>query len=167
MAVAGAPGEDNAAGLVVRARMLGPFAIYQADKVAGPWPRLSAKRLLALVLLSPKRRICREVASEALFPDLAPRSAANALYNALWSARAVLSDFGGPATALLIANRADIYISPGAPVEVDLELHERSIQAALAMQPGADRDTAPDGGTGRTGHLVGRRTVRRLVNAPP
>ncbi len=140
MAVAGAPGEDNAAGLVVRARMLGPFAIYQADKVAGPWPRLSAKRLLALVLLSPKRRISREVASETLFSDLAPRSAANALYNALWSARAVLSDFGGP--AILIANRADIYISPGALVEVDLEFHERSIQAALAMQPGADRDTA-------------------------
>ena len=132
--------EDDQAGLLLCAQMLGPFEIYRGDKVAGPWPRLSAKRLLALVLLSPKRRIAREVASEVLFPHLAPRSAANALYNALSSARAVLSVFGGP--AILVADRTDIYISAAAPLSVDLELHERSIQAALAMQPGTDRDTA-------------------------
>ncbi len=140
MALAGPPGEDDQAGLALCARMLGPFAIYRGDNVAGPWPRLSAKRLLALVLLSPKRRIAREVASEVLFPDLAPLSAANALYNALSSARTVLSAFGAP--AILVANRTDIYISPAAPLSVDLELHERCIQAALAMPPGTDRDAA-------------------------
>ena len=140
MAVSRPPGNDNEAELLVRARMLGPFAIYRGDKAAGPWPRLSAKRLVALVLLSPQRRISREVASDILFSELPPQSAANALYNALWSARAVLSDLGGP--AILIASRRDIYIPSGAPVEVDLELYERSMEAALAMQPGDDRDIA-------------------------
>ncbi len=57
---------------VVRARLLGPFAVYLGDKCGGPWPRLSAKRLLALVLLTPKRRMSREVASDTLFRDLTP-----------------------------------------------------------------------------------------------
>ena len=55
-------------------------------KRAGPWPRLSAKRLVELVFLSPKRRISKEVASDTLFRDLAPRAATNAMYNALSAA---------------------------------------------------------------------------------
>jgi DNA-binding SARP family transcriptional activator len=133
-------GSDPVASLV-RVRLLGPFAIDLDGKSAGPWPRRSAKRLLALVFLSPKRRISREVASDLLFPDPAPRAVANALYNALSCARAVLSDLGGPATTLLVADHTNIYISPSAPVEVDLDVHEKSLQTALGMEPGADRDT--------------------------
>ena len=140
--VAAAPvAESDSVTPLVRVRLLGPFAIYLGGKSAGPWPRRSAKRLLALVFLSPKRRISREAASDVLFPDIAPRAAANALYNALSAARAVLSDLGGPATALLVADHTNIYISSRAPVEVDLDTHEVSIQAALGMEPGADRDT--------------------------
>ncbi len=112
------------------------------QKAAGPWPRLRSKRILALVFLSPKRRISRELACEALFGDLAPRSASSALYNALSSARGVLAALGQPATAVLGTDRADIYISPTAAIEVDLNLHEQAIAAALQMTPGAGRDEA-------------------------
>ncbi len=132
--------EGNPSELLVRVRLLGPFGVQRGDEVAGPWPRLSAKRLVALVLLSPNRRVGREVVSEALFSDLAPQAAARALYNALSSARAALSCLGGP--PVLMANRTHIYISPGATIEVDLDLQEKSVQAALAMPRGADRDDA-------------------------
>ena len=127
---------------MVRAQLLGPFAIYLGDKAAGPWPRLSSKRILALVFLSPKRRISRELACEALFGDLAPRSASSALYNALSSARGVLAALGQPAAAVLGTDRADIYISPTVAIQVDLDLHEQAIAAAMQMGPGAERDEA-------------------------
>ena len=111
-------------------------------KTAGPWPRLSAKRLVELVFLSPKRRISKEVASDTLFGDLAPRAATNAMYNALSAARAVLAELGGPAAGILRTDRTHIYIPDDAPVEVDLELHERALSAALEMAPGDGRDAA-------------------------
>ncbi len=141
MVVAAPMAERDSVTPLLRVQLLGPFAIHMGGKSAGPWPRRSAKRLLALVCLSPKRRVPREVASDVLFPDLAPRAAANALYSALSSARAVLADLGGPATALLTADHGHIYISPNAPVEVALDLDETSLRAALGMGPGADRDT--------------------------
>ena len=108
----------------------------------GPWPRLSARRLLALVFLSPQRRISREVACDTLFRDLGSRAAAGALYNAVSSARGVLTALGEPAAAVLGTGRAGIYIPPTAAVEVDLDLHEEALGAALRMEPGSTRDEA-------------------------
>jgi DNA-binding SARP family transcriptional activator len=86
---------------LVRVQLLGPFAISLGAKYAGPWPRLSAKRLLALVFLSPKRPIAREVAADTLFHDLAPGAASNAMYNALSAARAVLAGLGDGQLSML------------------------------------------------------------------
>ena len=130
------------AGPLVQVQLLGSFAISVEAKSAGPWTRHSAKRLLELVFLSPKRRIAREVASDTLFPDLPPRAATNAMYNALSAARAALADVGGPATGVLRTDRTHIYIPDDAPVVVDLELHERALSAALGMPPGEGRDAA-------------------------
>jgi predicted ATPase/DNA-binding SARP family transcriptional activator len=126
----------------VQAQLLGSFAISLGEKVAGPWPRLSAKPLLALLLLSPRRRLSREIACDTLFGDLSPRAASSALYNAVSSARGVLAGLGEPATALIGSDRSDIYISPAAVIEVDLDVHERAIDRALRMAPGAVRDEA-------------------------
>ncbi len=125
---------------VVQVQLLGSFVMSLGEKTAGPWPRTSAKRLVALVLLSPRRRISKEVASDTLFRDLAPRAATNALYNALSAARAVLAGLGGTAAGILCTDRTHIYIPDDAPVEIDLELHESALRAALGMAPGDGRD---------------------------
>jgi DNA-binding SARP family transcriptional activator len=130
------------AGPRVQVQLLGSFAISVGAESAGPWTRLSAKRLLELVFLSPKRRITKEVASDTLFPDLAPRAATNAMYNALSAARAALADLGGPATGVLRTDRTHIYIPDDAPVLVDLEFHERALSTALEMPAGDGRDAA-------------------------
>ena len=52
---------------IVSVQLLGPFAIHASGRTAGPWRRTSAKWLLELVFLSPKRRVTREVAADTLF----------------------------------------------------------------------------------------------------
>jgi predicted ATPase/DNA-binding SARP family transcriptional activator len=127
---------------VVQVQLLGSFSISLGENTTGPWPRLSAKRLLELVFLNPKRRISKEVASDTLFRDLTPRVATTAMYNAVSAARAVLAELGGPAAGMLSTDRTHIYIPDDAPVAVDLELHECALRAALALPPGDGRDAA-------------------------
>jgi DNA-binding SARP family transcriptional activator len=64
------------------------------------------------------------------------------MYNALSMARAVLAALGGPAASMLGTDRTHIFISPAAPVEIDLELHQKALRTALQMQPGPGRDVA-------------------------
>ncbi len=125
---------------VVTINLLGPFAIALDHQVAGPWPRPTAKRLCELVFLSHRRRVSRDLAREQLFPSLDAHAGARALSKALSLARAVLSDLGEPAASLLQADLGHIWISPTAPVDIDLEAHEKAIIAALAMVPGQNRD---------------------------
>src|SRR6516164_692941 len=106
---------DNVA---VRVRLLGPFSVVSGGRAAGPWPRPSARRLCQLVLVSPGRRVSRDLACEELFPDLDPRAAARSVSKALSMARAALGgagDSGGP--ALLEADLTHIWANPA--VEVD------------------------------------------------
>ena len=133
--------EGNSSGAPVRAQLLGSFAIQLGEKTAGPWPRLSAKRLCALVLLSPKRRVAREAAGDTLFGDIAPRASANALRNALSAARAVLGELG-PAAGLLRTDRTHMYVPSDVPLEVDLEQHEAALRDAVRLPPGDERDAA-------------------------
>src|SRR5580700_4009697 len=44
---------------IVQVRLLGPFSVSVGGQTAGPWPRPSAKRLCARVLVAPGRRISR------------------------------------------------------------------------------------------------------------
>jgi DNA-binding SARP family transcriptional activator len=125
---------------VVRARMLGPFAISLDGQDAGPWPRPTSKRLCELVLASPGRRVSRDFACEALFPGRAPADAARALVKALSMARSVLAALGGPAAGLLVADRANIWVAPNVALEVDAVHHESELRAALALAPGQSRD---------------------------
>ena len=139
-AVAAIEDGPTTGGPLVQVQLLGSFVISVGEKMAGPWPRTSTKRLLALVLLSPKRRISEEAASDTLFGDLAPRAATNAMYNALSGARSVLAGLGGPAAGMLRTDRTHLYVPGDAPVVVDLDLHEGALSAALQMPPGAGRD---------------------------
>jgi adenylate cyclase len=122
----------------VRVRLLGPFSVTSAGREAGPWPRPTARRLCQLVLVSPGRRISRDLACEELFPGLDPRGATRSVSKALSMARAALAPLGPAAGALLAADLTHIWASPDA--EVDAEAADRDLRAALALEPGRDRD---------------------------
>ena len=131
---------DGSTKPTVSVQLLGPFAMPAGGRTAGPWRRTSAKELLALVFLSPKRRVTREIASDTLFGILAPQAAANAMYNALSSARSTLSALGHGAADILVADRMSVYISTTTPIDLDLERHENALATALRMTPGHARD---------------------------
>src|SRR6476469_1075556 len=129
--------------VAVRVRLLGPFSVTSGGRAAGPWPRPSARRLCQLVLVSPGRRVSRDLACDELFPDLDPRAAARSVSKALSMARAALAGLrepgepGGPgepgerAASLLEADLTHIWASPA--VEVDAAEHEQALRAALAL----------------------------------
>ena len=126
--------------IAVRATLLGAFSISSGSHIAGPWPRPSAKRLCELVLVSPGRRVTRDLACDALFADLGADKAGRALVKALSMARGVLSGLGKPGAGLIQADRVNIWAAPEPGLEIDLERHEKGLRAALAMAAGQSRD---------------------------
>ena len=136
--VSGEEAKGPPGGQAVRVRLLGPFAVTSAGRAAGPWPRPSARRLCELVLVSPGRRVSRDLACEELFGGLEPRAAARSVSKALSMARGTLSGLGPAAASLLAADLSHIWASPAA--EIDAEAHEQALRAALSMDPGQDRD---------------------------
>jgi class 3 adenylate cyclase/DNA-binding SARP family transcriptional activator len=132
--------QDAPTGQTVRVRLLGEFAITAGDRVVGSWPRPSARRLCALLLVSQGRRVSRDLACEDLFPRLAPRAAARSLSKALSMARAALADLGEPGAALLGADLTHLWFSQ--EVTVDADAQADALRAGLSMPPGQERDDA-------------------------
>jgi DNA-binding SARP family transcriptional activator/tetratricopeptide (TPR) repeat protein len=124
----------------VKVTLLGPFAVTCDGRVAGPWPRPTARRLCQLVLVAPGRRITRDLACEELFPDLDPHAAARSVSKALSMARSALAGLGGPAASLVMADLTHIWVPAEAAVEVDADLTQTRLRTALSMAPGLDRD---------------------------
>ncbi|MGH3246125.1 MAG: adenylate/guanylate cyclase domain-containing protein, partial [Trebonia sp.] len=127
-----------AAGQAVKVRLLGEFAITAGDRAAGPWPRPSARRLCALLLVSPGRRVTRDLACEELFPRLEPRAAARSLSKALSMARAALAELGEPGATLLGADLTRLWLSE--EIAVDADAQADALRAGLAMPSGQTRD---------------------------
>ena len=113
----------------LRVTLLGPFNIKLGERSAGPWYRPPAKRLCELVMASPGLRVGREVARELLFADLGPASSAKALSRALSLAREALSALGEEVAGRLRADRAHVWFSAEAPLEVDLVAHEGALRS--------------------------------------
>ncbi len=120
----------------MRVTLLGRFTIKLGERSAGPWYRPGAKRVCELVMVSPGRRIGREMARELLFPNLAPAPSANALSTALSLARDALSPLGDVAsgcceqTGPISGSRDEV------PLDIDAEAHEEALRSALRMEPG-------------------------------
>ena len=132
--------------------LLGQFSIAARDRVVSEWPRPSARRLCELVLVSPGRRVSRDLACEELFPRLEPRAAARALSKALSMARSALAELGPDGAALLSADLLHIWASPD--VAVDAETRSAALRAGLAMSPGQLRDDALSAALAEDGELL-------------
>jgi DNA-binding SARP family transcriptional activator len=130
--------QDESVGQAVQVKLLGQFSVSARGRVVDAWPRPSARRLCELVLVSPGRRVNRDVACEELFPRLEPRAAARALSKALSMARSALAELGADGAALLMADLGHIWASPD--VIVDAEVCVESLRAGLALSPGQLRD---------------------------
>lgn len=124
----------------LRVNLLGPLSVSLGTRSAGPWERPVAKRLFGLVMTSPGRRISRGTACQVLFGDLASGEAGRRLSKALSMARAALAPLGEPGRDLFQADRSHIWARPGYPIEVDWDVQESLLRAAIDAQPGNERD---------------------------
>ena len=139
-------------GQAVQVTLLGQFSIAARGRVVSEWPRPSARRLCELVLVSPGRRVSRDLACDELFPRLEPRAAARALSKALSMARSALAELGADGAALLSADLLHIWASPD--VAVDAETRSAALRAGLAMTPGQLRDDALSAALAEDGELL-------------
>jgi hypothetical protein len=117
-------------------------------------------------MVSPGLGVGREVARELLFADLGPAASAKALSRALSLAREALSALGEEVAGRLRADRAHIWFSAEAALEVDLVAHQEALRVALAMEPGDPRDAALSM-VGRLRRLLRRHRQKRLKNVVP
>ena len=145
-------GQPVPPGPPVRVRLLGEFTITAGDRAAGAWPRPSARRLCALLLVSPGRRVTRDLACEELFPRLEPRAAARSLSKALSMARAALAELGEPGAALLGADLTHLWLPQ--EILVDADAQADALYAGLAMGPGQGRDDALAAALAADGELL-------------
>jgi DNA-binding SARP family transcriptional activator len=136
--VVAGPAAEQRTEQAVRVKLLGPFTVALGDRVAGPWPRPSARRLCALVMVSPGRRVSRDRVCEELFAGQEPRTAARSVSKALSMARSTLAELGGSAAGLISADLESIWASLA--VETDSDAQEQALRAGLALAPGTDRD---------------------------
>ena|GEM_PF-5902230 len=110
-------------GTQLRGQLLGRMRVTVDGRPAiVEWPRPTARRLVALLLLAPDHICSRSLLLEQLFSHLDPPRAARALSKALSLARTVL-DEGRSEPSLLAADRDKVWIPDPVTVEVDVLDH--------------------------------------------
>ena len=128
--------------------LLGRFGIAARGRVVSEWPRPSARRLCELVLVSPGRRVSRDLACEELFrassrarpPGRCPRR---------FDGPRALTELGPDGAALLSADLLHIWASPD--VAVDAGTRSAALRAGLAIPPGSSATTRFPPPSPRTG----------------
>jgi len=116
----------------VQIRLFGAFAVRVGEEIVpeAAWRLRKAKSLVKLLALAPERRIHRERATDLLWPDLAPRAAANNLHQALYVARRALESAGAEASAVLPLRDDLLMLCAGGTLEVDVDAFERAVARA-------------------------------------
>ena len=121
--------------------LLGRFAVRVdgAEIPAAAWKRDRAAAIIKLLALSPERRIHREQAMEAFWPDLDAEAAGANLRKALHFARKAL---GAPDAIGIV--REIVAFSPDVEIETDVIRFETAAKAALRSRDAAECETAAD-----------------------
>src|SRR3954469_25900670 len=113
-------------------RLFGAFEARVGDEVVpvGAWRLRKGKSLVKLLALSPDGRVHRERATELLWPDRTPESAANNFHQALYVARRALEVAGGNAAGILPLRDDMVLLYPERPVEGDVNACEAAAARA-------------------------------------
>jgi DNA-binding SARP family transcriptional activator/pimeloyl-ACP methyl ester carboxylesterase len=127
-------------------RLLGEFALdIDGRHVPGSaFTRRSAAALVKLLALTPSRRLHREQVMDALWPELAPRDAANYLHKAAHYARRAT----GVPDSVLLRNEV-VSLFPDAQVAVDAFAFEAAAAAAAVSDEAGAAESALETYAGR------------------
>src|SRR3954447_8692445 len=116
----------------VEIRLFGVFSVRVGEAVVpeGAWRLRKAKSLVKLLALAPERRVHRERATELLWAERTPESAANNFHQALYVARRALEGAGGDAAGILPLRDEMLLLYPEGSVDVDVDSFEAAVARA-------------------------------------
>lgn len=127
----------------IEARVLGGFHVAVDGRTIGPadWGRVSAARLVKLLLVTPGHRLSREAAGEHLWPDAESEHQATNLRKALHFARRAMSA-GDDESAILVADRTHVELCRAIDLHLDLDsLADASDRLARSSRASPNDDT--------------------------
>ncbi len=116
------PGVTSGSPGTVRIRLLGDFRVSVGSRTVevGQWRLRKAATLVKLLALASGNRLHREQAMELLWPDLAPRSAANNLHQTLHAARRTLEPDAADFRYLILRDEL-LFLCPDGALRVDVD----------------------------------------------
>lgn len=107
---------------ILRVSLFEGFEVSVASRVVAEegWRLRKAASLVKLLALAPYHRLHREQAMELLWPDLAPRSAANNLHQTLHAARRTLEPDDADFRYLILRDEL-LFLCPDGALRVDVD----------------------------------------------
>jgi DNA-binding SARP family transcriptional activator/tetratricopeptide (TPR) repeat protein len=120
-------------GTLLRGQLFGRMQVSVDDRPpVGVWPRPTARRLVALLLLAPDHLCSRAAVADRLFPHVEPSRASRAVSKALSMARTVL-DGDESCPSVIAADRENLWIADHVRVSVDLREHLDALEEATSI----------------------------------
>lgn len=128
----------------MRVVLLGSFQVWLGERAVEPsaWRLNKAKDVIKLLALARGNRMQRDQVLELLWPDRAPDSAVNNLYQVLHAARRAIDSVDGDGHALLRLEAETLTLCRDDALWVDADEFESSARRALASHLRSDYDTA-------------------------
>ena len=130
-----APATRDGDGTVLRVQCLGHFAVFDGDRLLGPWPNRRAKALFKYLVLHRHRPVRKEVLMDVFWPEADAQAARNSLHVAIHGLRRYFREVHAGVSHVLF-REGSYMLDPRLPLWVDVEEFERLAASASAL----DRD---------------------------
>lgn len=121
-------------------QVLGGFSVTVGGRAIDEqhWRKRKPAGIIKLLALADSHRLHREQVLDALWPDRAPRAAANNLHQTLYVARRTLDPCGGGRGPFLRVDNDHLILAPDEMLSVDVDRFTLASDAArVSRQPGA------------------------------
>jgi DNA-binding SARP family transcriptional activator len=125
-----------------RVMFLGPFSVMGGPETRPTQMRHKAQDLLAITLIAPDRRVLREAAAEALWPDSNFEASRKSMRQALWQIHRAADDGVQEDQRLVLSDGEALHINPRRRLWVDVPVFAEA--GRIAQDAGAGPLNAAD-----------------------
>ena len=112
---------------------LGPFRVYQYDRVVGEWASRKGKSVFKYLITHREHPVSKEVLMELLWPDSSPDAARNNLNVAIYGLRQSLRQ-DNPHQSHILYQDDCYFINPDLNIWVDVEAFEAHLARACQLE---------------------------------
>jgi DNA-binding SARP family transcriptional activator len=110
--------------------LLGPFRVMDGTRILPAQMLRKAQDLLTIMLIAPDRRVLREAAAEALWPDAHFEASKKRMRQALWQIHRAVDNGAPQDQRLVLSDGEALYINPGRRLWVDVPVFIEAVRLA-------------------------------------